>query len=185
MFECHIYLGPMFSGKSSELIRQCKRYSAIGKKVLMVNHTIDVRTEDFIETHDKNRKIAIKTTSLCKLIEDNIVDNYDVICVDEGQFFDDLRDFILKLEHTDKIMYIAGLDGDSERNPFGQMLDCIPLCDTVIKLRALDMIDCDGNMKAPFTKRYNKNTNAQIQVGAKEYYKAVSRNNYLTNDNSN
>ena len=182
MFECHIYLGPMFSGKSTELIRQFTRYSAIGKKVLMINHSIDTRTEDFIETHNQNRVIAVKTSRLCKLIEDDIVNEYDVICVDEGQFFDDLRDFILKLEHTDKIMYIAGLDGDSERKPFGQMLDCIPLCDTVIKLRALDMIDCDGNTKAPFTKRYKKTTDAQIQVGAKEYYKAVSRTNYLASD---
>jgi thymidine kinase len=156
MFECHIYLGPMFSGKSSELIRQFTMYSAIGKHVLMVNHIIDTRTEDFIETHDQNRERAVKTSRLCKLIEDETVNKYDVICVDEGQFFDDLRDFILKLENTDKIMYIAGLDGDSERNPFGQMLDCIPLCDTVVKLRALDMIDCDGNTKAPFTKRYKK-----------------------------
>lgn len=182
MFECHIYLGPMFSGKSSELIRQFTRYSAIGKHVLMVNHIIDTRTEDFIETHDQNRERAVKTSRLCKLIEDETVNKYDVICVDEGQFFDDLRDFILKLENTDKIMYIAGLDGDSERNPFGQMLDCIPLCDTVVKLRALDMIDCDGNTKAPFTKRYKKTINAQIQVGAKECYKAVSRENYLINN---
>ena len=182
MFECHLYVGCMFSGKSSELLRQYGRYNAIGKRVLMVNHTIDTRTQDFVETHNHNRQVAIKTNKLCKLIDEKIVYNYDVICIDEGQFFADLREFILKLEHTDKIIYIAGLDGDSERKPFGQILDCITLCDTVVKLRALDMVDCDGNTKAPFTKRYVKKTNAQIQVGAEECYKAVSRENYLKDD---
>ena len=80
---------------------------------------------------------------------------------------------------------MSGLDGDSNRKPFGQILECIPLCDSVVKLRALDMINCDGHTKAPFTLRIKEKTHEQIQVGAKELYKAVSRINYLKATNKN
>ena len=41
------------------------------------------------------------------------------------------------------------------------------------------MIECDGHTKAPFTLRIKEETDSQIQIGAKEAYKAVSRVNYL------
>lgn len=179
MFEFHMYVGPMYSGKSSELLRQSSRYKAIGKKVLLVNHAKDTRTDDFVETHNHTRQEAIKTSSLMELVLKKIIDDYDVIVIDEAQFFNDLKTFILAIETTDTIVYVAGLDGDSDRKPFGQVLECIPLCDSVIKLRALDMVTCDGITKGPFTKRIVDCSHLQIQIGAKEYYKAVSRENYL------
>jgi thymidine kinase len=179
VFEFHIYTGPMFSGKSSELLRQMSRYKAIGKRVLLINHSNDTRTDDFIETHNHHKQEAIKVTHLMELVNKDMLQEYDIIAIDEAQFFTDLKEFILAIERTDKIVYVAGLDGDSNRNPFGQILDCIPLCDSVVKLRALDMITCDGNTKAPFTKRIVNKNNLQIQIGAKESYKAVSRENYF------
>jgi thymidine kinase len=169
----------MFANKTTTLIHIYEKCLKMEKQVLIINHSNDTRTDNFIETHNNNKKEALKTNNLMNLITDNIIDDYDVIIIDEAQFFNDLKKFILFIETTDKIVYIAGLDGDSERKPFGQILDCIPLCDTVTKLRALDMIECDGNTKAPFTKRYVKTTNSQIQVGASDCYKAVSRENYL------
>ena len=57
VFEFHIYTGPMFSGKSSELLRQMSRYKASGKRVLLINHSNDTRTDDFIETHNHHIKM--------------------------------------------------------------------------------------------------------------------------------
>ena len=179
MFEAHMFIGPMFSGKSTELMRQVSRYKAIGKKVLVINHTNDTRTDESIKTHNNIKHIAVKVSNLLLLITKNMLEDIDIIAIDEAQFFPDLKEFILNIERTNLILYMAGLDGDSDRNPFGQILDCIPLCDSVVKLRALDMINCDGHTKAPFTLRIKDTTDSQIQIGAKDCYKAVSRENFL------
>ena len=179
MFEAHMFIGPMYSGKSTELLRQVKRYESIGMNVLLLNHTNDTRTGDSVKTHDNCKHVALKVNNLLTLVDNNMLEGTNVIAIDEAQFFSDLKEFILSIENKNVILYIAGLDGDSNRNPFGQILECIPLCDTVVKLRALDMINCDGNTKAPFTLRVENKTNTQIQIGAKDAYKAVSRINYL------
>ena len=100
-----------------------------------------------------------------------------MIGIDEAQFFDDLYLFVTMVERFNKIIIIAGLDGDSNRKPFGQILECIPYCDEVVKLTALDMMDKDGSL-AIFTKRI-VDDKTQILVGSTEYFMAVSRKNYL------
>ena len=104
--------------------------------------------------------------------------NTDIIGIDEAQFFDDLIQFVIYIESLHKTVIIAGLDGDSDRKPFGQILNCIPLCDEVVKLTALDMISNDGT-KAIFSKRL-KTKEKVIAVGGKESYVAVSRENYFS-----
>ena len=101
-----------------------------------------------------------------------------VIGIDESQFFDDLVEFVIAVEKLSKIVIIAGLDGDSDRKPFGQILQCIPLCDTVVKLTALDMVKNDGT-SAIFSKRI-KQIQGQVLVGDQDSYIAVSRENYLS-----
>ena len=180
MFEAHMFIGPMYSGKSTELLRQASRYRSIGKHVLLVNHTNDTRTDESIKTHNNLKHHAVKVKDLMTLTHNTYLKDVDVIAIDEAQFFTDLKQFILSIENSNMILYMSGLDGDSNRNPFGQILECIPLCDSVVKLRALDMIDCDGHTKAPFTLRIKNDTDSQVHIGAKESYKAVSRINYLT-----
>ena len=78
---------------------------------------------------------------------------------------------------------MSGLDGDSNRKPFGQILECIPLCDSVIKLTAMDMIDKDGS-EGIFSLRLSNNMN-QVLVGAQDKFVAVSRKNFIQNYNQN
>ena len=172
-----IILGCMFSGKSTELLRRCNRYKAIDQNVLLVNHSDDSRTDNSIKTHRNDKQKATKTDSLLSLLDKSEFLNAKIIGIDEAQFFTDLYDFVLKSEKYNKIIIIAGLDGDYNRKPFGQILDCIPLCDTVEKLTAMDMIDKNGT-PGIFTKRIVSNNN-QVLVGSTDCYKAVSRKNYL------
>ena len=176
-----IILGCMFSGKSTELLRRCNRYRAIGKNIILINHVVDTRTDSSIKTHDGTKNEAIKLTNLMSLIQDkqyrNILYESSVIGIDEAQFFDDLVEFVLAIERLNKIVIIAGLDGDSKRQPFGQILQCIPLCDTVVKLTAMDMVKKDGSA-AIFTKRVNQDKQT-VLVGAEESYQAVSRESFL------
>ena len=172
-----IILGPMFSGKSTELIRRTSCYKAIGKKVLRINHLKDTRTDDMIQTHSKLQKKAIKVSKLMLLIDNPDFVSSDVIGIDEAQFFDDLYEFIINIEPLNKIIIISGLDGDFKRRPIGQILDIIPLCDDVVKLTAMDMIDKDGT-PGIFTKRISDN-DTLIVIGAENEYMAVSRKNYF------
>ena len=103
----------------------------------------------------------------------------EVIGIDEAQFFDDLYEFIITIEPLGKIIIVSGLDGDFKRRPIGQILQIIPLCDEVVKLHALDMVDKDGS-PGIFTKRLSEN-NELIVIGAENEYMAVSRKNYFTN----
>ena len=175
-----IILGCMYSGKSTELLRLTKRYQAIGKNILLINHTNDTRTGNSVKTHRNETENALKITNLMDMFsisnQKTAIIKADVIGIDEAQFFGDLYEFVLAIEQFGKTIIISGLDGDSDRKPFGQILQCIPLCDRVVKLTAMDMVDKDGT-PAIFTKRIVKKE-GQVLVGATESYIAVSRKNY-------
>lgn len=179
MAQIEIIMGPMYSGKSTELIRRCNNYESIGKRVLIFNHYLDSRCpENSVQTHTKTEKFALKTDSLCKYY--NKIESYDIIAIDEAQFFNDLFDFIKKVEHMNKFIIIAGLDGDCFRKPFGQILQCIPYADKVTKLHAMCMIKKDGTY-ASFTKRLKhiEPQNTQVDIGAQDKYMAVCREEYI------
>jgi thymidine kinase len=171
-----IILGCMFSGKSTELIRRTSRLEAIGKNIIYINHVYDTRTDDYIQTHSNTKKLATKLSNLFDLADEEL-QKADVVAIDEAQFFNDLYDFVLYCEQNGKHVIIAGLDGDYNRKPFGQILQCIPLCDSVVKLTAMDMVDKDAT-EAIFSKRISNSKNT-VDIGATDKYIAVSRKNYL------
>lgn len=172
-----IILGPMFSGKSTELCRRVERYDAIGMKIFIINHDLDNRTDDSIKTHSGKKLQARKASFLKTILDDEEYLNSDVVGIDEAQFFPDLFDFIKIAERHNKIFIIAGLDGNYKREPMGDILRIIPYSDSVVKISAMDMEDKDGS-EAIFTKRI-VDSESPVLVGAQECYKAVSRKNYL------
>ena len=174
-----VIIGSMFSGKSSELIRRCSTYESIKKQVVIINHQIDKRCkDDEVQTHSKTTHKAIKTNRLLDLEFEEIP---DVIGIDEAQFFEDLYEFVVKMEKNDVKIIIAGLDGDFRRNTFGEILKCIPLADSVTKLHAMCSLCCDGT-KASFTRRRCE-SDSIIKVGAEEEYLAVCRKHYFSPSN--
>ena len=85
-----LIIGCMYSGKSTELLRRCHRYKAIGKKILLINHSNDTRTGESVMTHRNETNDAIKTDKLVPLIHTTDFNKCDIIGIDEGQFFEDL-----------------------------------------------------------------------------------------------
>ena len=77
--------------------------------------------------------------------------------------------------YYNKIVYICGLDGDFKQQKFGQLIDLIPVCDSLIKLHALCKI-C--GCKASFTKR-NTDEGNQVVIGNDNMYSAVCRKHYF------
>ena len=185
MAHIEIIIGPMFSGKSTELIRLCNNYESINKNVLIFNHSFDSRNEnDVVQSHSKSTKRAIKTHSLVEYLTNNKteISMYNVIAIDEAQFFRDLLMFVKQIEHLNIVVLIAGLDGDCHRVPFGEILQCIPYANSVTKLNAFCMVKKDGT-KAAFTKRHQNidPQQTQIDIGAQDKYYAVCRDVYLNN----
>ena len=86
--QINLILGSMFSGKTSELVRRYNRHTIGGRKCLMIKFKRDTRYDDeAVVTHDK---IKIKAFVCEYLYEaDDEVVNYDVICIDELQFYKD------------------------------------------------------------------------------------------------
>ena len=144
-----LILGPMFSGKSTELIRRLKRYQIARYNCLIVKYAKDVRyDQESIATHDQQ---TLKATSVDKLNELKAdFNDYDVIGVDEGQFFPDVVEFSEKMANHGKTVIIAALDGTFQRKGFSTILELVPLAEHIIKLNAVCM-NCFG--EGSYTKR--------------------------------
>ena len=171
-----LIIGPMFSGKSTELIRRCSTYKAIDKNVVVINHTLDTRCGMEVKTHSSAKFPAFKTTSLCDLFFETIP---DVIAIDEAQFFDDIDVFIKNMERFPIVIIVAGLDSDYKRNPFGKIPFIIPLANTVTKLSSMCCVCKDGT-KAAFTKRLVHDADAAVVcIGSNVIYQAVCRKHYF------
>lgn len=165
-----LILGSMFSGKSTELIRQMHRFQAIGKNTLLVSPMIDTRKSNGLRIHDGRNIKATKVANLEELWEQ--LDDIDAIFVDEGQFFEDLVSFSLSARKRTKSVYIAALDGDFKQNMFPVISEILPKVDFYQKCLALCM-ECKNGKTAPFTKRKTTTDKELIVVGGKDIYCSV------------
>ena len=172
-----IILGPMFSGKSSYAISYIRRQQFIGKKVLVVKPRIDNRysQEAVLVSHNKEQ-IPCMLWDIDEPINTSLpcFRENDCIVVEEAQFFKGLKNSIewLLLAHKKDIV-LVGLDADAYQQKFGEILDCIPWANNVVKLQAFCCVCKDGTL-APFTKRINRDNNEeQICVGGQDIYQAV------------
>ena len=175
-----LIIGNMFSGKSSELIRRINREKSIHKRILVINYIDDNRYDfESISTHDNIKIHSLKVKRLHDL--DNLIETHDSFFIDEGQFFEDLYDFVtLLVDIYKKHVVVSGLDGDCYRNVFGEILKLVPVCDTVDKLSAY-CSKCINGTVAPFTKKIVKkqDENGQIDIGGSDKYIPVCRDHYF------
>jgi thymidine kinase len=176
-----LILGPMFAGKTSALQSIIRRHEALGIKCAVYKPISDKRygADFYIYTHDLTK---IPARPVKYLTQEQPLEPYTeskLIIIEEGQFFDDLYDFVLKaVERDGKHVVVGGLDGDCFRKPFGQILDLIPLADRVTKLTSLCKMCGDGTIGL-FTFRTNKSKEV-VEVGGSEAYMPLCRRHYIT-----
>lgn len=173
-----IIIGPMFAGKSCEIIRRVRLLRVCKKDYLIIKPIIDTRySSNEIVSHnfDKEKCLSVKNVSD---IFPKLKDKIDTVFIDEAQFFSKLKDPVIKIvEEYNCNVVITGLDGDSNRNKFGEILDLIPFCDSCRKITALCQICMDGT---PGIFSYRKTNNeGQVHIGAGDEYMAVCRKHYL------
>jgi thymidine kinase len=135
-FSLHLYLGPMYAGKTSQLIQN------IDAKTIVLDYCESNETYNgVLKSHDKVETSCIKLNRLCNLFIITDIDmletfrNAKKVLINEAQFFPDLLAFIKLIEGYELRVEVYGLDGDFERNKFGQIPEIIPYCDSVVKLK--------------------------------------------------
>lgn len=169
-----LIIGSMYSGKSTELMRRIARLKSIGMRCLVINHANDTRVDgDYVQSHDGKKVAAVKTNDL--LLTN--IRPYDAIAIDEAQFFNNLKTAVITMVEThNKHVIVAGLSGDYQRNAFGEILELVPLADSVEFKRALCAKCCHPGRPASFTKRISDEKDL-VSVGGT--YMAVCRICYL------
>ena len=173
-----LIVGPMFSGKSSELVRRTYRIQSIQKQYIIFNSILDNRYGSTgIFTHNNGHLPCYVIDNLMSQIDNAIYNAADTVFIDEAQFFGDLYEFVkIAVEEHHKNVVVIGLDGDSNRENFGQIHELLPLCDDIVKLKAL-CSECKDGTPGIFSKKLS-NSSTKIEVGS-SCYRAVCRKCYL------
>ena len=172
-----VICGPMFAGKTEELIRRVTRMEYAHKSFLVFKPLIDNRySQDEVVSHSKYKKKAINIKE-AKEILPYVTDDIQAVVVDEVQFFDEsMIDVLSYLAGKGLRVICAGLDLDFKAKPFGIIPSLLAIAEDVTKLTAICM--CCGE-EATRTQRIIDGHEAYddpvVLVGAKESYEARCR----------
>ncbi len=177
-----VICGPMFAGKSEELLRRINRLVYAKKKFLVFKPSIDNRySETEVVSHNQHKYKAIALMDPKKIL-DYYENDLDAICIDEVQFFDeaiiDVIDFYAN--HGVRVI-VAGLDMDFKGDPFMITAKLLAKAEYVTKLTAICTV-CGKS--ATRTQRLINGEPASINdpvvlVGASESYEARCRHHHI------
>ena len=138
--------------------------------------------------HNKDSCVAnIAVEDLLHAMIDTEFLNAKVILIEEAQFHKNLLDFVvMAVDVHEKHVIVAGLDGDANRNPFGEVLNLVPLADHIVKLKAICKKCSDENIvnDAIFTSKIVNNSSL-VDVGGVDKYESLCRRHYIENNLKN
>lgn len=176
-----VICGPMFSGKSRELIRLIHIAEIAGQTTAIFKPRIDTRYHHSdIASHDGLRRHAksVETGHEIVAVLSDVPRLPDVVGIDEGQFFDrGLTAVCLWLVDRGRRVVVAGLDRNFRGEPFGSMPELLACADEVLKLRAVCMRCKDPRVTAVLPQRLIDGVPApydspEVLVGGAELYEA-------------
>ena len=144
MGSIEVICGPMFCGKSEELIRRLRRSTIARYAVVCVKPSIDDRHGvDDVISHSGSRLSARAIGDPRELLE--LRGEADVVGIDEAQFFDSRFVGVCEdLAASGVAVICAGLDRDYRGLPFGAMPELLSIADRVTKLQAV-CVQCGGD----------------------------------------
>jgi thymidine kinase len=175
-----VITGPMFSGKSEELIRRLKRARIARQRVACFKPDIDLRYHrTAIASHSSQTHEAVVTPNSdslkVELFDSGRIHEIDVVGLDEVQFFDHgITHLAMELVHMGKRVILAGLDTTFANEPFGPVPNLMALADEVTKLSAVCMV-CGA--PAIHTQRLSQSQELVV-VGAAGLYEARCRTHF-------
>ncbi len=170
-----VIVGPMFSGKSEELIRRLKRARIARQRVTCFKPDLDLRYHrTAIASHSNHLHEATTIANVERLREAlaEQLSNVEVIGIDEAQWLDEsIVPLVMELVHLGKRVLVAGLDTTFMGRPFGAIPELMAISDEVTKLSAVCMA-CGA--PAIHTQRLGQSRELVV-VGAAGVYEARCR----------
>ncbi len=172
-----VVAGPMFSGKSEELIRRVTRAMIARQPVQVFKPAIDDRYEAVAVASHAGRTLRAEAVADVAALRERLNSSTRVVAIDEAQFFDaGLVPMALELADVGRRVIVAGLDLDFRAAPFGPMPELLAHAEVVEKLTAI----CGCGKAATRTQRLIASSPAHeddpvILVGAAESYEPRCR----------
>ena len=169
-----VVCGPMFSGKTEELIRRVRRAEIARQRVQIFKPITDNRYhENNVVSHSSLSIEAIAIDEPVEILE-KLLDSTRVVAIDEVQFFDvTLVCVVEKLALRGIRVILAGLDQDSNGRPFGPMPELLAIADFVQKIPAICTV-CGANATKSY-RHEKKIASEKILVGESDLYEARCR----------
>ena len=166
-----VICGPMFSGKTEELIRRLVRAQIAKQKVAIFKPSSDKRYgEDYIVSHNQRKIKSIQVINTDVIMQ--FKDKADVFGIDEAQFFDSsIVDVCRSLANNGKRVVVAGLEKDYLANAFGSMPQILIDAEYITKVNAI-CIKCGD--PANFSHRISGEIK-QVVMGETDKYEALCR----------
>jgi len=175
-----LILGSMKSGKSKTLLDRLDRatYTRRGRvrpRACLVRPKTDTR--EFVSRKSEGIKYDLLVLD-GKLVVDpdnsKRLREYDVICIDEAQFFPDLAFALFYLSHMcGKTIYAACLQGDRNMKSWAAVSDSIPVADRITQIQAVCEF-CGDESKSTFTYYDGPHSDDQVIIGDGEYHAACA-----------
>lgn len=176
-----VIAGPMGAGKTTELLNQLTIFAGLYSphiRVLYINSEKDVR-DGVTSSHSGKCSLHPNITGIkVNNLRDADISSFDVIGVDEAQFFQDLYETVTMWLTFPKQIIIAGLSGDIYRRPFGQINSLVQECDefVLLKARCKPCIDEGLLIDASFTGCTEKISHGEVRIGGWDIYIPMCRN---------
>ena len=174
-----VVCGPMFSGKTEELIRRVKRAQIAKQRVQIFKPAMDVRYADKEVVSHSSLSIKAEPVDTAVEILIRIKDSTRVVAIDEVQFFDEnILKVVAKLAARGCRVICAGLDLDFRARPFGSMPQLLAMADEVTKIHAICTV-CG----APAVRSQRLTASKDdILLGETDAYEARCRGHYVLDE---
>lgn len=180
-----VVAGPMFSKKSSYLVSKYKRMLKNKQNVFTMIWSGDIRSGLYIKTHNGEQISAISVNRVQDVFQMSEYKIADKIIIDEGHFFEDLSESVLKMAHEHKKeVLIGGLYADYMAVPFIEMTKLIAHSNEVKFLKAFcKMCQHDDVVKEAIYTKFLGKSSSRIIVGGSDIYTPVCLEHFLFSSN--
>lgn len=180
-----LIIGPMMAGKTVELVKRTSTFKSVtNSKALFILPTIDTRDIDkYISSHFKffNSLEDVFDVIRVETLESVNIENYQMICIDECQFFKNIHPILKKWLLQGKHIVAAGLAADYKMQPFGEMSELISLASEIVHLKASCKKCFQENKShtpACYTRKLNTSNSLLIEIGDDDLYESVCFKHY-------
>jgi thymidine kinase len=174
-----VITGPMFSGKTSELLRRLQRIRIAEIPFILVKPRQDTRYgHSSVSTHDGGK--GEEANVIVHELKSVDVSAVKVILVDEAGFFPDVVEVAREWADSGKVVIAATIDTDYTRMPFGRVAELLAESESVQKLTSVCSFcknDASYTLRKSTSPRVGENATAGVRIllGGAETYMAACR----------